>query len=107
MKRLLLTALILLLPSLAFAGPFVVCDPQAGVTHYRLTGPAWVPATSTAIADGSIKLDVAAAIQGNNALTVSACIANATWGELCSTASPFAFGKPGAPTGPMNLRLVP
>ena len=99
--------LALSLPALSFAAPFLVCDPQAGVTHYKLTGPAWVPATSTAQPDGSIRMDVSGASQGNNALTVRACKTDPIWGELCSDpATPFAFARPGAPSVPGNLRLI-
>ena len=32
----LLTIILCLIPAIAWAGPFLVCDPQAGVTSYNL-----------------------------------------------------------------------
>ncbi len=106
MKRIILLVIgIVLMASTVFAGPFLVCDPQTGVTHYKLTGPAWVPATSTAIADGSLRLDIAASTVGSNALTVAACKTDVIWGELCSATVPFSFVRPALPTTPANVKL--
>lgn len=89
------------------AAPFVVCDPQKGVTHYRVTGPAWVTANVTAQADGSIKMDIASAALGVNAITVSACISDSVWGERCSIPVPFEFTRPLPPASTKNTRLIP
>lgn len=89
-----------------WAGPFLVCDPQAGITSYILTGPAWVPTNVTAQADGSIRMDVAAALVGSNAITVKACKTDATWGEQCSASVPFVFTRPAAPVITSNIRLT-
>ena len=105
MKKLLIVMLIVLLPSLSFAAPYLVCDPQAGVTHYKVTGPSWVVSPVTAQADGSIRMDVSAATAGVNSLTVAACRSDAVWGELCSSTVPFVFTKPIAPTIPGNIKL--
>ncbi len=107
MKYLLAVLLVLAMAGMAQAAPFLVCDPQAGVTSYKLTGPAWVPATSTAIADGSIRMDVAAATVGTNAITVSACKTDPIWGELCSVAVPFSWSRPVNPGGAANIKLNP
>jgi hypothetical protein len=109
MKKFILGVLIaiLLFPVMGLAAPFLVCDPQTGITYYKLTGPAWVPATSPAQADGSIKMDVAAALVGSNALTVAACVTNTIWGEVCSTTVPFSFSRPAAPATTSNIRLTP
>ena len=99
MKSLLSIALIFIATTV-FATPFLVSDPQSGVTSYQLTG--WSETTVTAQADGSLRMDVGSAVQGTTYnLTIAACN---VWG--CSVAVPFAFGKqlPGAPT---QLRLVP
>ncbi len=106
MKKLFLTnVILLLLSSPVNAGPYLVCDPQAGVTEYRLTGPAWVPQIVTAQPDGSLKMDVAAATVGENSLNVSACNVDLVWGEGCSLHTPFSFTRPGSPSGPVNLGL--
>jgi len=36
MKKLILVLLLLLIPMWAWAGPFLVCDPQTGITHYEV-----------------------------------------------------------------------
>ena len=106
MKIALIVALVLF-PALVLANPFLVCDPQAGVTSYKLTGPAWVPTSVTAQADGSIKMDVAAANVGSNSLTLKACVTDPLWGEACSAAVPFVFTRPSTPGTPVNTKLVP
>jgi hypothetical protein len=103
MKTLWTIIFVLVLATVSQAAPFMVCDPNPGATSYQLTGPAWVPTTVTAQADGSIKLDVAASTIGANNLTVKAC--NSVWG--CSTAVPFAFTRPAAISVPGGLELVP
>lgn len=105
MKRLIII-MVLLLPSLLYAAPFLVCDPQAGISHYKLTGPAWTPPQIIAQPDGSIKLDVAASIVGSNALTVAACVSDPVWGERCSLPAPFTFTRPAAPATISNIRLI-
>lgn len=104
MKKLII--IILLIPSLLSAAPFLVCDSQTGVTSYKLTGPAWVPASVSAQPDGSIRMDVAAAGSGSTSLTVAACITDAIWGEVCSSTVPFVFVRPGSPAI-INIRLIP
>jgi len=108
MKRIILIIIsILLMSSVAMAAPFLVCDPQTGVTLYRLTGPAWVPVSVVAQPDGSIRMDVASSTVGSNSLTIAACKADAVWGELCSTTVPFVFTRPSAAAPPANIRLNP
>lgn len=107
MKKLILIILAMVfLATPAFASFFLVCDPQAGVTIYQLSGPTWVPTTTPAQADGSIKLDVATANVGTNSLTVKACITDPTWGVLCSEAVPFDFTRPTSPAKPIGIGLV-
>lgn len=96
-----------LMPVVGWAAPFLVCDPQAGVTHYKVTGPAWVVSPVAAQADGSIRMDVSASTIGTNALTVAACKTDVTWGELCSVTVPFSFIRPASPTTPANTKLQP
>ena len=108
MKKLILIAMLLLIPTLVFASPFLVCDPQTGIVFYKLTGPAWVPTVVTAQADGSIKMDVAAAAIGITSLTVSACTTSPSWpDERCSITVPFTFTRPANPVGPLNIKLAP
>jgi hypothetical protein len=99
MKTLLSIALILIATTV-FASPFLVSDPQSGVTSYQLTG--WSETNVVAQADGSLRMDVGSAVQGTTYnLTIAACN---VWG--CSVTVPFAFGKQ-LPVAPSQLRLVP
>ena len=100
-------AAVLLLTWEAWANPFIVCDPQAGVTSYKVTGAAWVPPTVVAQADGSIKMDIAIAPVGTSNLTFRACIIDPIWGEQCSVTAPFSFTRPGIPTIPGGVKLAP
>lgn len=96
---------VLFISGVVLASPFIVCDPQAGVTFYKVTGPAWVPTTNvTAQTDGSIKMDVATAPVGSSALGFRACN---MWGtiENCSTSTPFTFTRPSVPQVPGNFKL--
>ena len=107
MKKLIFVLIGMLVASVSYAAPFLVCDPQSGVTHYKLTGPAWVPASTPAQTDGSIKLDVAESNVGVNSLTAAACINSNVWGEQCSVSVPFDFTRPTAPTSPSGIGLKP
>jgi len=96
----LLSIIFILFAVTAFATPFLVSDPQSGVTSYQLTG--WSETTVTAQADGSLRMDVADAVQGTTYnLTIAACN---VWG--CSTTVPFVLQKQ-LPVVPSQLRLVP
>jgi len=97
-------AILLLMAISVYAQPFLVCDPQAGVTIYKLTGqPAPLPATSTALADGSLKLDLATCPVGTYNLTVQSC--SGVWCSASTT--PFTLIRPASPALPANLRLIP
>jgi len=90
----------LVIIGLAYASPFLICDPQSGVTSYQITG--WSETNVTAQADGSLRMDVADAVQGTTYnLTIAACN---VWG--CSTTVPFVLQKQ-LPSAPSQLRLVP
>lgn len=108
MKKFLFVCLVLLffVPITVQASPWIVCDSQVGVTYYKVTGAGWVPVTNiTAQADGSIKMDIAAATVGTSNLNFVACKTTTEWGEVCSTATPFSFTRPSAPAVPQNFRL--
>jgi hypothetical protein len=64
MKKLILI-FILLFPSLGFAEPFLTCDPNPGVTKYRVTVPAiGLEEFSNALLDGSAYHDIASIPDG-------------------------------------------
>jgi hypothetical protein len=91
--------------AICLAAPFLICDPQAGVTSYQLTG--WTPTTVTAETNGSIRLDVATAVVGNNSLGIRACKSDPVWGQQCSSSTPFTFLRPSAPSVPSGAALAP
>jgi len=93
--------------SISYAAPFLGCDPQVGVTHYRLTGPAWIISPVTAQADGSVRMDVAPSAVGITSVTIAACKNDPVWGELCSSFVPFDYPRPPAPGSPGGIGLQP
>jgi hypothetical protein len=99
--------LVLFMATIAQAAPFLVCDPQAGVTSYKLTGPAWLPVTAPAQPDGSIHLDLTGATVGSSSITLRACIIDPVWGEACSAATPFTFTRPATPVTSTGVKLAP
>ena len=101
MKRVLCIALLLLIPSIAFSAPFLVCNPQEGVVGYEITG--LNPETVNFIAqpDGSLKYDLASLPNGSYSGSVAACN---MWGcSSATTIAPFVKAVPAAPAG---VRLV-
>lgn len=69
--------------------PFLVCDPQPGVTIYRLSGLG-DNQTVYAQSDGSMMMDMAGVAIGDHSIKVRACAE--PWG--CSESSPFSFTRP-------------
>ena len=95
----LLSIIFVLIAATVFASPFLVSDPQSGVTSYQITG--WSETNVTAQADGSLRMDVGSAVQGTTYnLTVAACNIRG-----CSTTVPFVLQKQ-LPSAPSQLRLV-
>lgn len=80
----------MLIPSLAFTAPFLICDPQTNVTHYVITGSINVTVPATDLGDGTfqLQLDLAGISGGTYDLEVKA---KNVWGE--SVAAPFDFTK--------------
>ena len=100
MKKLLLVIAFMLVASVSFASPFLVCDPQAGVVGYEITGLG-DKITFIAQQDGSLRYDLASIQSGTYNLTVAACN---MWGCSAATAAdPFTKAVPSAPAG---LRIV-
>lgn len=93
-----------------YASPFIVCDPQAGVTSYTITG--WTPTgfgtfQHVAEPNGSVKLNISDVPTGTNNMTFAACKNDLVWGVLCSEAIPFTFTRPSAPGIPAGIGLIP
>lgn len=95
----LVIVLAVLIPVICSASPWLICDPQAGVTSYQFTDDAFF-ATKTAEADGSLRYDLAGIPSGTHNIQVRA--AN-LWGV--SDPSPFEFSV-SIPTV-SALRLTP
>ena len=86
----------------AFGSPYLVCDPQAGVSGYEVDGLGFGEST-LAEADGSIRLDLAPLINpGDYSINVRACN---MWG--CSADTPFTFTRSPNPVESTNIRLEP
>lgn len=100
-------AMVFLLAGVAFANPFLVCDPQTGVQYYKVTGAPFISSPVTAQTNGSLRVDVGTAPVGTTNVTVAACATDGSWGEVCSTAVPFALVRPTAPVTPGGLKLIP
>lgn len=108
MKRIALAiAIILWFPIYGLCGPYLVCDPQATVTHYKITGDAYWTANVPAQADGAIRSDLQGISTGNHNIQVVACRTSDGWPEVCSTPAPFSFTRPVAPNAPSDLAIVP
>lgn len=95
--------------AVAYASPFLVSDPNPSAVggYSDITGAPWLASPQTPLqADGSVRVDFAAAPVGSSSLQVRVCKEDATWGTLCSDTVPFAFTRPGPPSAGGGLRLV-
>lgn len=104
MKILSLFLSIVILPGLCLAAPFLVCDPQEGVTHYGVTFTGQDKQVVAAQTDSSLKYDLGAVPEGENSVSVTA-IKDTAWGRLESAPAPFVFRRPGKPTPPIGIGL--
>jgi hypothetical protein len=104
MKTILILALCLF-PTLLFASPFLVCDPQTGVTQYTIEvkqGTAVIEtATFAAQADGSGKWDLAKYAVGSYSFRLKAADAKGWWSDF---SVPFDATKGVVPG---NVRITP
>ena len=108
MKRLLLITAILLFPIEALCSPFLVCDSQATVTHYKITGDAFWTGNIASQADGSLRTELATIPVGAHTVQAVACRTSDGWPEVCSGPTlPFTFTRPGVPVIPGGIKLLP
>lgn len=99
MKKIVFVVLFLLVPTLAFASPFLVSNPQEGVTSYKIMEGAStqeVPAQ----ANGALRMEMAGTSVGVHNITVQAC---SVW--ECSETVPFSFTRSAIVT-PVGITLV-
>ena len=97
MKKLFLTLiLILIFSTTAFAAPFLVCDPQAGVISYNLDIDGLITSDILAQPDGSIHYDLVGMAIGVHVFKAQA-VGQGGWPS--SWSDPLDTMKPGSPTG--------
>ena len=106
-KLIVILAVILMFPVAGMCSPFLTCDPQATVTHYKITGDNFWTGNVNAQPDGSIRSDVATIPVGAHNIQIVACKTSSTWPEACSAPAPFTFTRPSAPSVPTNVMLAP
>lgn len=107
MKRLLLIVILLLIPTIAWSAPFLVCDPYptsvVQPTYFSLVidGGSAIQSTPEVLTDNSVRLhyDLTGIATGAHNITAAACD---VWG--CSSAVPFGFTRT-VPGAPANLKL--
>lgn len=103
MKKSIFMALLfgLMLASTAYATPYLVCDPQTGVTDYQIVDGTNATVTVAAQTDGSLRRDLADITNGEHSYQVKACN---MWG--CSEASGIVIIKtvPKAPV--LKIEIV-
>jgi len=109
MIRTLLTLLLILTATSAWgAGPYLTCDPQDGVTSYRIVTPSGAEITDAV--NGAAMVDLSTWPTGETQAEISA---GAPWtldGMLTeviewSDPRPFALGRPAELQSPMNIGL--
>jgi hypothetical protein len=88
MKKLIIAALVVMFAATAHATPYLVCDPQDGVTEYEIVDNGNPVFTVDAQADGSLRYDLADIAKGEHSYSVKACN---MWG--CSEASGIVIIK--------------
>ena len=97
--------LLVLIPAVAFAEPFLVCDaylPADGVVKFKVSMDAGVYIDSVPVSN-ALKYDLAAVTVGAHTIKAQACN---IWG--CSLDSlPLAFTRPVSLSPPVTLRLSP
>lgn len=87
--------ILVLLPAVCYANPFLVCDPQAGVTKYIIELNGNETEVVMAETDGSLKYDLAGLPPGSYIFKAK-CAADYWWSDY---SDPFATAKPPAPGG--------
>jgi hypothetical protein len=88
----------------------LISDPNPGAEYYRITGASFITATIPAQTDGSIRVDVSAAVVGTTTIGVRACKSDVWNGEVCSVSVPFDLVRPAPSSAPLptkGLKLAP
>ena len=101
MKIILITTLLILLPTLALSSPFLICDPQVNITKYELEVNGTILGQYPAQGDGSVKIDLVGYSSGTYRFKLRAMGADNWWGEW---SDPFDATKPAKSGG---VRIIP
>jgi len=117
MKKVLIVLAVVLIPSICFSAPFLICDPypitvkQPTFFKVSLNGGAKFNSPVQAVTGGvRLHQDVGTAPVGLNTWTVQACITDDWATEVCSAETPFSsrrLGPDDAPANALNLSLSP
>lgn len=103
--KFILALFLVLIPAVAFAGPFLVSDaylPADGLINFKVSMDAGAYVDSPPVAN-ALRYDMAPTTVGAHTIKVKACD---IWG--CSVdSSPLAFTRPVSLSPPVNLRLSP
>jgi len=97
MKKLLIMTAAILIAATAQASPWLVCDPQPGITGFiwSIDGGPWTETPYELYDDTCAKVRDLADIQtGQHNIQVKAFLVDEVWGRLQSDAAPFDFAKP-------------
>ena len=105
----LVTALCVIFPWIAFATPYIVCDPYPNNDNkpteflLQIDSGSWVSSAPQVLGDGTVRLhyDIGSVTNGSHTVNIKA---KNIWGE--SAAVPFSFAK-GVPGGATNIKLEP
>jgi hypothetical protein len=109
MRLLILLSIVLLTATVLYADPFLTCDPQFGVTKYKLTIDT-IESLSDANADGSAWHDLINIPAGDHDAILAAGKHWTIDGVLqpsieWSDPSPFVLGRPDVSQLPTNISL--
>jgi len=101
-KSILIIIAVFLVPVIAVAAPFLICDPQAGVEFYEVfKDDLLMSADILAEPDGSLRYDLQGTTPGVYQFSAKAC--SEPWG--CSTVSD-PYESPAPALRPTGLRLA-
>jgi len=101
-QSVLVLAITFLVASMAFAGPYLVCDPYPATgtqpTDFSVVmdGGSELISPAQTLTDGTKRLhyDLAGIATGSHSISIKALVVDSTWGRLESSATPFSFSKP-------------
>lgn len=113
MQKILFVLAMVLLPMVAFASPFIACEPyppaelQPQYFYVSLDGATPVKVTHVFDPQGWKLLDIGNVSVGQHEVKVKACTPETdVWLEACSAEVPFAFTRPASILNNPYLKLL-